>query len=89
MVEEDRRRRDRRQPAPTPDPDLWEAAGFQLTEEGRVMPQWEYKLEELSSREVPRLNRLGREGWEAVAVMPVSGREPVQYVVLFKRPTRG
>lgn len=54
-----------------------------------MTPQWEYKFDELSSREVPRLNRFGSEGWEVISIISVTGRDPVQYVVLFKRPTRG
>lgn len=42
------------------------------------MCKWEYKIEQMSSSSLDRLNELGKEGWQLVAV--------VQTIYYFKRP---
>ena len=56
----------------------------------RDMQRWEYMTFDLAKRknEVEELNRLGREGWEAVAMVSSwgVGWRFVHPIVLFKRP---
>jgi hypothetical protein len=58
-----------------------------------AMPGWEYMTCDLTKRmkEIESLNRLGREGWEAVAMVSSwgVGWRFVHPIVLLKRPLAG
>jgi hypothetical protein len=86
-AEPDRRRRDRRATFAGKTLDLWDTVGLKL-EETYTVRQWEYRFEEIYTREAARINRLGEDGWEAVSTTISQKGEPIKCLVLFKRPKR-
>jgi hypothetical protein len=87
LPDAERRRRDRRGTFAGKTLDLWDAVGIRL-EETYTVRQWEYRFEEIYTREAARINRLGEDGWEAVSTTVSHGGEPIKCLVLFKRPKR-